>query len=135
MSFLLSFTFEGEPVAAMRPRLTSFGVYTPKEYAAYKKRLSDALKQEYGYFAWGMPDGLNNYQKGKWIKANRYHLLLKVYRSKNLGDIDNYTKSVMDSMQDAKVLFNDAQVDSIAATKHIDKERPRVEFELWRIED
>lgn len=135
MGPLLSFTFEGEPVPYQRYNHAARFRPDVKRYYGYKKELAHALKQEYGYFSWGMPDGLNDYQKGKWIKANRYHLLLKVYRSKNMGDIDNYTKSVMDSMQDAKVLFNDAQVDSIAATKHIDKERPRVEFELWRIED
>jgi len=48
----------------------------------------------------------------------------------NRGDIDNFIKTVQDALQDAGVVADDAQIDSVSGVKLIDKNNPRIEIEL-----
>lgn len=49
-----------------------------------------------------------------------------LYRDRNIGDVDNYLKVLLDALQGC-LYINDRQVRSISITKFIDKKNPRVE--------
>lgn len=51
----------------------------------------------------------------------------------NTRDVDNHFKSVSDALQ-GLVYVNDAQLVSVYGEKFHDKERPRIEIEIWRDE-
>jgi crossover junction endodeoxyribonuclease RusA len=54
-----------------------------------------------------------------------------VYRPRKSGDLDNYTKVMLDALKG--VLYDDdEQVIEIHAKRFDDKENPRVVFEAWR---
>jgi Holliday junction resolvase RusA-like endonuclease len=46
------------------------------------------------------------------------------------ADIDNRLKQLFDVLQDANVIVNDIQVQSLVVTKFQDKQNPRVEIEI-----
>lgn len=46
------------------------------------------------------------------------------------ADIDNRLKPLFDVLQDANVIVNDIQVQSMVVTKYSDKANPRVEIEI-----
>lgn len=54
-----------------------------------------------------------------------------------LGDVDAPIECVLDALQVVGAIDNDARVVALIATKHYDKERPRVEVELrpWEVEE
>lgn len=54
---------------------------------------------------------------------------IAVYRERKAGDLDNFVKCLLDSMQG--VFFaNDSQVVKLVATRHDDRHDPRVEVEV-----
>lgn len=129
---MISFVFPGEPVAAARPRVTARGTFTPAEYRVWKNTLTTLLRVKFAEQVQQVPPTRTN-QRTKWIKQNRYHLDVTVYRSKNVGDIDNFYKGVADALEDAGILANDSQIDLMTGRKLIDKRQPRVEFTLIRL--
>lgn len=53
------------------------------------------------------------------------------YRSdKRKVDIDNLLKALMDAIQDAGLVTNDALIAEVSAYRHHDKQNPRIEFML-----
>ncbi len=53
-----------------------------------------------------------------------------VFYPSNRSDLDNFLKIVLDCLQKAKVIKNDNRCVKIIAEKAIDKENPRLEFEI-----
>ena len=126
---IIEFTFGGEPVPAMRPRVAGRRAYTPPKYKKYKEALANAIKKEYGYFSWDIPEP-NSKERTKYLANNRYILSVNVYRRTNRGDADNFLKSVQDALQDSGVIADDSQIDRATVEKFIDKENPRIELIL-----
>lgn len=57
-------------------------------------------------------------------------LQIIVFREYNRGDIDNYLKGLLDSLQ-GNVYKNDAQIIEIHLYKRLDRNDPRVELTAW----
>lgn len=131
----INFTFKGEPVAAQRPRYDRRNnrTYTPTTYLNYKKKLSTAIRRECNHLIGKIPKAGTS-ERSKYLAENKYKLHVNVYRAANRGDIDNFIKSVMDAIQDAYIIGDDSQIYKLSGEKFIDKENPRVEFELRLIE-
>lgn len=60
----------------------------------------------------------------------RFKLTIDVYFSSDRPDLDNSIKVVLDCLQNCKAIKNDRLCAEIHARKLIDKENPRIEFEL-----
>lgn len=125
----ITMTYPGNPVPFSRPRFNGKQSFNDPKYAQYKRSLSAFINREYGYFAWDIPKA-GDKKRSKYLAANRYHLTVRAFRDENRGDVDNFLKTVQDALQDAGVIADDSQIDSIKAEKFIDKENPRIEFEL-----
>lgn len=63
----------------------------------------------------------------------RFKLTIDVYFASDRPDLDNAFKIVLDCLQACKAIKNDRLCAEIHARKLIDKERPRVEFEIERL--
>lgn len=129
---ILKFTYAAPPVPASRPRVTRRGTYNAPAYETYKQGLTKALFDQFGYFCWDFP-APGSKERSKWLKANRYKMVLRVYQANARGDIDNFAKSVMDAMTKAGVIADDSQVDELDAKKQVDKSCPRIELELLKV--
>lgn len=131
---LIDFTFADlPPVPAARTRSTKHGHhYTPKQYKDYKKALADAIAAKYWNLVELVPP-VGNPKRSKFLKYNKYCLLLNVFRVADQGDKDNYEKSVMDALGDSGVFANDKQVLSGFTTLFIDAKNPRVEIVLAKL--
>src|SRR5687768_6506359 len=116
---VLDFEFPRPPVPASRPRVTRTGhAFTDPKYAAYKKALTAALYDRFGYFCWDFPPP-GSKERSKWLKNNRYKLVLNVYQDTNRGDIDNFAKTAMDALTQAGVIADDVQIDQVEASKQV----------------
>ncbi len=133
MSWPIKFTFHGEPVTALRVKNNGKHHYNPTKYTEYKKALTAALNAEFGYYGWDIPLVKERTARSKWIKANRYRLLVSVYRLRDSGDCDNFGKVSMDAIQQAGIIADDKQIDKLTVYKEIVKDSPRIEIKLWRI--
>lgn len=129
---LIEFVFQGSPVPYTRYNKDARWREQVQRYYEYKSDLARALKAEFGYFAWDIPDA--GPARAKYIKSHRYDLSLRVYREADRGDLDNFAKAVADALQDAGILANDVQIDGYALPfeKLIDKTNPRVEIALFQ---
>jgi Holliday junction resolvase RusA-like endonuclease len=125
----IQFTFEGEPIPAIRPRVTSRGTFTPLVYRQYKATMANALQQEYGLLVAIPAPGSKD--RSQYLKNHRYRLEVTAYRSNNRPvDTDNIAKTVLDALQDGGILANDSQVDELVSKKKFDQLRPRIEILL-----
>jgi len=131
---LIDFTFDKiAPMPAARTRSTKLGHhFTPAKYRKYKTTLSTAIAVQYPELVATVPCA-GTTERAKFLRDNKYCLLLKIYRAENRGDKDNYEKSVMDALGDAGVFANDSQVVCGFSAMFIDKAHPRVEFQLVRL--
>lgn len=62
--------------------------------------------------------------------AGYFELHLKVFYPSQRSDLDNSLKVVLDCLQRVKAISNDNKCTKIIAEKYLDKERPRIEFEI-----
>lgn len=62
--------------------------------------------------------------------SKRFKLTIDVYFNSDRPDLDNALKVCLDCLQTAKAIKNDRLCTEIHARKLIDKENPRIEFEL-----
>lgn len=62
--------------------------------------------------------------------SKRFKLTIDVYFSSDRPDLDNALKACLDCLQSCKAIKNDRLCAEIHARKLIDKENPRVEFEI-----
>lgn len=59
-----------------------------------------------------------------------FEINLKVYYPNNRPDLDNSLKIILDCLQSCKAIKNDRNCVRIVAEKFIDKNDPRIEFDL-----
>jgi Holliday junction resolvase RusA-like endonuclease len=117
----LTFTIEGPPKAWQRAVANARGaIYTPNETRAYQKRVKETA-------------GVAIMMHGRWpwIPTELpIKLTLRVFfKDAHRRDLDNVAKSASDAGN--KVLWaDDSQIAELHVYRHIDKVRPRLEFEV-----
>lgn len=65
--------------------------------------------------------------------ATRFRLDMSVYFSSDRPDLDNACKIVLDCLQACEAIKNDRLCSEIIARKFVDKNHPRVEFEITQL--
>jgi len=82
---------------------------------------------------------LHDYEQSFYLQCNQYRnknisklfeIHLDVYYENNRPDLDNCLKIVLDCLQLCKGITNDRNCIGIVANKFIDKNNPRIEFEI-----
>ena len=85
---------------------------------------------------------LRAYEKSFYLQCNLYRnkmikglfeLRLGVYYENQRPDLDNSMKILLDCLQECKAIVNDRNSVKITAEKFIDKDNPRIEFELVEV--
>lgn len=120
----LEFIFESEPVGFKRPVRSPFGhTYNPKKYEDFKKSLTEALMFHFSAVK-------------ETDHQHRYALSFKVFRSRDIGDLDNFLKPVKDALQASGIIWNDKQIIKYLEPFEmlIDKNNPRIWFRLIKID-
>jgi Holliday junction resolvase RusA-like endonuclease len=59
------------------------------------------------------------------------YFIVDVFRPRNAGDVDGYAKGILDAFQAAGVIKNDSSIRRLTITKHVDRNRPRVEVVIY----
>ena len=67
--------------------------------------------------------------KYELIESN-FKFIIDVYYDSRRPDLDNSLKVVLDCLQKAQAIKNDNKCLEIIAKKYLDKEKPRIEFEI-----
>jgi Holliday junction resolvase RusA-like endonuclease len=62
-----------------------------------------------------------------------FRVELAVYRKRNAGDVDNFSKAALDGMTKAGVWLDDRYVDELLVRLQIDKATPRLEVRVERL--
>jgi len=102
------FTVAAPPVPLARPRLGKGYVYTPKRSQQHKALLGWAATKA---------------RPRDWLQTGHFAVYLGFYVTNNKGDLDNYIKLTLDSLQG--ILFeNDRDVTTITAYKRLVKDNP-----------
>jgi Holliday junction resolvase RusA-like endonuclease len=88
---------------------------------------TDKVKSFEEAFMWQLP--------GKWRhkQIGLFELTIDVYYPSKRSDLDNSLKVVLDCLQRAGTIKNDNNCMKIVAQKMIDKENPRIEFEITEL--
>jgi len=78
------------------------------------------------------------WQIKKHLKENEtvevpFQIWIDVYFQSNRSDLDNSAKVILDCLQTSGVIKNDRLCQVLVMRKHIDKENPRIEFEIKAI--
>lgn len=85
---------------------------------------------------------LKDYESSFYLQCNKYRnknikgffeLHIDVYNSSNRQDLDNALKGVLDCLQQCGAVKNDRNCVKIVAQKFVDKEDPRIEFEIKEV--
>lgn len=94
-------------------------LYKSKELIAYESR-----------FKW-----LLALDKGKPIELikDKFAIEIFVYFQSNRSDLDNSAKIILDCLQNCNVIENDRLCHRLTMHKFIDKENPRIEFEITKL--
>ena len=66
--------------------------------------------------------------------ATHFRLFLRVFYPSARADLDNSLKIVLDCLQMAHTVTNDRNCTEIVAHREIDRENPRIEFEITEIQ-
>jgi Holliday junction resolvase RusA-like endonuclease len=67
--------------------------------------------------------------KYELIESN-FKFIIDVYYNSRRPDLDNSLKVVLDCLQKANFIKNDNKCLEIIARKYLDKEKPRIEFDI-----
>lgn len=59
-----------------------------------------------------------------------FQIWIEVYFQSNRSDLDNSAKVILDCLQTSGVIKNDRLCQVLVMRKHIDKDNPRIEFEI-----
>lgn len=94
-----------------------------------------------GHGALGKTPALKKYEESFFMQCairdklvdKRFRLDIDVYYSSDRPDLDNALKVVLDCLQSCKAIKNDRLCAEIHARKLIDKDRPRIEFEITEL--
>lgn len=62
-----------------------------------------------------------------------FQIWIDVYFQSNRSDLDNSAKVILDCLQTSGVIKNDRLCSVLVMRKHIDKDNPRIEFEIKAI--
>ncbi len=85
---------------------------------------------------------IKDYEKSFYLQCNDYRnknitgvfeFHIDVYYPSNRADLDNSLKVCLDCLQHCKAIKNDNNCVKIVAQKFIDKDKPRIEFEIIEI--
>lgn len=125
MSRRIEFVVEGNPIPKARPRV----VLRPgRKAAAYTPNQTKAWERDIEWVARGVMDGDEPL-------AGPLAVELAFYRGNEIGcDVDNLAKAVLDALNGV-CYGDDAQVDEMHLYRAVDRDRPRVEVEIWQLED
>lgn len=91
----------------------------------------------------GKTQSLKKYEKDFYIQCNVYRdanidgyfeFYMDVYYPNQRSDLDNSLKVVLDCLQKVNAIKNDNKCVKIVVRKFLDKEKPRVEFILKKID-
>lgn len=95
-----------------------------------------------GHYTLVKTSALKAYEDKFYIQCNKYRnanikgyieFYIDVYYLSERSDLDNSLKIVLDCLQKCKAIPNDNKVVKIVAQKYLDKNNPRVEFEILKI--
>lgn len=64
-----------------------------------------------------------------------FQIWIDVYFQSNRSDLDNAAKVILDCLQTSGVIKNDRLCEILVMRKHIDKENPRIEFEIKELKN
>ena len=107
-----------EPVACPRPRVTKRGIaYYPEAYRNFKKSSVDVLTSQWKDPPLTKPLSVSIiflHTKPK-SKVRKKTANVRIPRVRARGDLDNFIKSILDSLQSGGVIKNDSQVWKIEA--------------------
>lgn len=67
--------------------------------------------------------------RGKML-STRFELIVDVFYASDRPDLDNSLKVILDCLQTCKAIKNDRLCARIVAQKLVDKNNPRIEFEI-----
>lgn len=85
---------------------------------------------------------LKAYEESFYLQCKQYRnanidtefeFRIKVYYPSRRSDLDNSLKVVLDCLQKVKAIKNDNKCIKIIAEKFLDKENPRIEFEIIKV--
>jgi Holliday junction resolvase RusA-like endonuclease len=93
--------------------------YTVKEQADYQTALKWAARRALVGKRWQM-DG-------------RFRIEVRVYVERRDADWDNYGAQVSDALNGV-VWLDDRRIDDARVVRAVDRERPRIEVDVWRLE-
>lgn len=93
------------------------------------------------FYSLGKTQALNKYEESFFMQCairgrmtdKRFRLDIDVYYSSDRPDLDNALKVILDCLQSCKAIKNDRLCSEIHARKLIDKDRPRIEFEITEL--
>jgi Holliday junction resolvase RusA-like endonuclease len=60
----------------------------------------------------------------------KFSITIHVYFQSNRSDLDNAAKIILDCLQACKIIENDRLCHELHMVKYIDKENPRIKFEI-----
>lgn len=88
---------------------------------------SKELKDYENRFSW-----LYTLEQGKPSEPikDKFSIKILVYFQSNRSDLDNSAKIILDCLQNCKVIENDRLCHELHMVKYIDKENPRIKFEI-----
>ena len=95
-----------------------------------------------GHSSLSKTKALKAYEETFFIQCDKYRnanistyfeLYIRVYYPSQRSDLDNSLKVVLDCLQRVEAITNDNKCVKIVADKFLDKERPRIEFEIRRV--
>lgn len=95
-----------------------------------------------GHSSLGKTSALKQFENSFYIQCDKYRnagitgyfeLHLRVFYPSQRSDLDNSLKVVLDCLQRVKAIKNDNKCVKIVAEKFLDKERPRIEFEIVKV--
>lgn len=132
-----SFEVRGKPIAKARPRLGTWGVYTPAKTSAWERHIKIAARKSMCKKQLLLsPIGLQvsfhmpipkSYAKSRSLAA-QHNLIYPTKRP----DLDNLVKSILDAMN--KIVFHDdAQVVALTCSKYYSI-NPRVSVQVFNLE-
>jgi Holliday junction resolvase RusA-like endonuclease len=61
---------------------------------------------------------------------DKFAIEILVYFQSNRSDLDNSAKIILDCLQDCKIIENDRLCHRLTMHKFIDKDKPRIEFDI-----
>lgn len=92
-----------------------------------------------GHASLSKTKALKEYEEKFYIQCDKYRnagitgyfeLHVKVFYPSERSDLDNSLKIILDCLQRVQAIRNDNRCVKIVAEKYLDKERPRIEFEI-----